>query len=122
MSNFYWYIRAAETRVECASSMLVLTMLLILLNGCATSQEIAHDEVSVQGVVSVRGHEPFTELVLQTADRNYYVLKFADPEERSRMQNASPASFAVRGEVYRDVWGSRAFAHLRVLEWAPTSN
>lgn len=122
MSNIYWYIRDGKMRFRRALTVLPAIALLFLVDACTTTQQAVRDEVSVEGVVSVRGNEPFTELVLQTPDRNYYVLKFADPAERSRMQNAAPASFAVTGEVYRGEWGGRAYAHLRVQEWQPVSS
>lgn len=119
MSKVYLHIAAAIRRHRVTSTAATALLLLLLVDACATTQPTSMDAVRVEGTVTVRGNEPFTELVLQTPERNYYVLKFGSQEERSQMQNAAPASFAVSGDVYRDVWGSRAFAHLRVRSWQP---
>lgn len=97
---------------------LLPVILVLLASGCGTSRTTPADIVTVEGVVSVRGNEPFTELVLETADRNHYVLKFESEEERTQVQDQSPAPFEVSGEVYEGVWGSRPFAHLRVQTWS----
>ena len=119
MSKFYLHIAAASAGKARASLFMIAALLLLLMDGCAVPRSSAQDAITVEGGVSVRGNEPFTELVLQTDDRNYYVLKFASPEERGRVQNQAPSRFVVTGDVYRDVWGGRAFAHLRVKSWQP---
>lgn len=90
-------------------------------SGCSAQAPLVRDVVIAEGLVSVRGAEPFTELVLETTDRNYYVLKFASPEERAAVQDASPAFFRVEGDVYRGEWNGRAFAHLRVESVEPAA-
>src|SRR5690606_1229018 len=122
MSKIPLHIDGAISGYPRVVGTLCAAILLLFLDGCATGRPAGMDAVQVEGMVTVRGNEPFAELVLQTRERNHYVLKFASEEERTQMQNMAPASFAVEGEVYRDVWGSRAFAHLRVWSWEPTGN
>jgi hypothetical protein len=118
MSKFYAHIRPKQIVGRRLLPGVFGVLVMLSIDGCASSGAAWEDTVEVEGVVSVRGNEPFTELVLQTSDRNYYVLEFDNPDERSRMQQATPATFSVRGPVYRGVWGSRAFAHLRVRAWS----
>ena len=67
----------------------------------------------------MRGNEPFAELVLETADRNSYVLTFEDPAEEAAIQNQAPTRIRVRGELYQGHWNGRDFAHLQVNAWEP---
>ena len=117
MSNIPLHIDGPLHPVDRVYLRPAVALLLLLLAGCTASRPATMDTIEVAGMVTVRGNEPFTELVLQTSERNHYVLKFESPEERTRMQNLAPATFTVAGEVYRDVWGSQAFAHLRVRRW-----
>ena len=68
--------------------------------------------IAVEGLVSVRGNEPFTGLMLVTDDRNSYILVLPDDTARGEVQRASPGRFRVSGTPYKDVWQGRDFAHL----------
>lgn len=117
MSKFYQHIAGEGNSAVHLTGWTINFVMLLLLVGCTAPRAAQQDTITVSGIVTVRGNEPFTELVLQTEDRNYYVLKFSNPEERGQVQNMSPASLEITGDVYRDIWGSRAFAHLRVDAW-----
>lgn len=118
MSKFFLHIRAMQSRARRLIPIGICVLAMLLVDGCASSRVAWEDTVTVEGIVSVRGNEPFTELVLETSERNYYVLDFDEPSERSRMQQEAPGTFTVSGPVYRGVWGSRAFARLRVRAWS----
>lgn len=97
-----------------------LLVIFMLLAGCISSQERdASDSLTVEGVVSVRGHEPFTALVLRTEMRNEYVLNLEElPEDRRNLlSGGAPGRIRVTGELYKDVWNGMDYAHLRVTCW-----
>ena len=86
--------------------------------GCSHLKPPAPSEaLTVEGVASVRGNEPFTRLILTTEHRNSYVLRFSSAERRGEMQREAPASFRVTGRLYRDSWQGREWAHLDVQSW-----
>jgi hypothetical protein len=80
---------------------------------CAGPQTVAEAPITVEGVVTVRGNEPFTGLWLDTDARTHYVLVL-DPAERAGLAN--PARYRVSGHVYRDDWNGMSMAHLDVFE------
>jgi len=59
----------------------------------------------------VRGAEPFTGVVLTTADRNSYVLTLT-PDQRASL--VTPARLRVTGRLYAGEWRGMSFAHLEV--------
>ncbi|MEM9664259.1 MAG: hypothetical protein AAF970_04945 [Bacteroidota bacterium] len=97
--------------------------LLVLLGallgaGCAGSGEAMRDaSVTAEGRITVRGNAPFTAVMLETDQRNLYVLE-ADARALSALQTAGRAT--ITGHVYTDIWNGRPHAHLRVTAWAPT--
>ena len=94
--------------------------LLILAASCAASKSGKPDDLlTVEGWVSVRGHEPFTKLVLRTDQRNEYVLneEALAAEEQIELPSDEPAHLRVTGELYKDYWNGRPYAHLRVTSW-----
>lgn len=76
---------------------------------CSAERVPPADEITVTGTVTVRGNEPFTAYVLETAQRNAYVLRFDDVEPPS-----TPASIRATGRLYADEWAGRAYAHIDV--------
>ncbi len=73
--------------------------------------------LTVEGIASVRGNEPFTRIMLTTDERNSYVLAFSSEEQRSELQRQAPARFRVSGRLYADSWQGRTWAHLEVDSW-----
>ena len=86
--------------------------LLFVLSGCmATSGTSVKDQVTVDGMVTVQGAEPFTGVVLTTADRNSYVLVLT-PEQRAAL--ATPARLRVTGRLHAADWRGMLYAHIDV--------
>ncbi len=81
--------------------------------GCALSVPILETEtITVMGVATVRGNVPFTTVMLETEERNLYVLVL-DDEQRAALDRTLPARLRVTGELYRGEWHGRPIAHLR---------
>ena len=70
-------------------------------------------------MVTARGNEPFSAYVLETDDRNYYVLNL---EEADRQGYTTPARIRATGTVYVNDWMGRPFTHLRVRSWLMVDN
>ena len=93
--------------------VLVFTPIFLLV-GCTGTRPAAPSEpITVEGRTSVRGNEPFAEYVLQTDDRNAYVLTFEDGADLP----PNPARLRVTGTLYLADWNGRPYAHLRVQSW-----
>ncbi len=100
--------------------MRVLLLLLLILGavGCAgpassTSGTTGMQEfITVEGRVSVRGNEPFSGVVLQTDQSNYYVLAL-DAAQRAAMVPTLPARYRISGLLYGAEWNGQLYAHLR---------
>ena len=90
---------------------IVPVVALTLLAACSGAQMVTEQVVEVEGRVNVRGNEPFTAVVLQTDDNNYYVLTLSE-EQRAGLVN--PSRQRVRGVVYAGEWNGQRWAHLRV--------
>lgn len=98
------------------------SLLLVLLSlgwlGCAgaagtASQATPSDVITVEGQATVRGNTPFTGIMLETGQRNTYVLVF-DEDEKRTVQADLPARLRVTGVLYVDDWNGMPYAHLRV--------
>lgn len=83
--------------------------------GCSTPQKAHQDVVTVDGIVTARGNEPFVRYVLETPEGNLYALRI--PEEK-RAEFQTPAKLRVTGRVYVEDWHGRPFTHLDVAEWS----
>lgn len=94
----------------------LIALVLILVAGCASTVPNACGLFVVEGVVSVRGNEPFTALMVETDSRHSYVLDLAD-DERAALQNAAPGRFQVEGYIEPGTWAGRPYTHLRVTGW-----
>lgn len=100
-------------KISYTLSTLFITMLtvgLVTISGCSIPK-VAESTLTVEGVVAIRGNEPFTAIVLETQSRNYYVLKLAPDERRDLI---TPARYRVRGRLYLDDWNGRNYAHIDV--------
>ncbi len=84
-------------------------------SGCAASRP-AENEITVMGDVTARGQVPFVVQVLETDDRNAYVLVM---DEAQRARYVNPARLRVTGVVYVAAWNGRPFTHLRVTRLEP---
>ncbi len=74
---------------------------------CAADRESVADVVTVEGMVVARGNEPFARYVLETSDRNAYLLVFREAVE-------TPARLRVTGRLYLEEWMGRSHAHIEV--------
>jgi len=100
-----------------ASTLYVTGLLLIfIVSGCATTEKTTSDEntITVEGMVTARGNEPFSAYVLETDSRNFYVLNL---EEADRGGFSTPARIRATGSLYLTNWMGRPFTHLRVSTW-----
>lgn len=93
----------------------LLVSMVIVLFGCTASRAPSHSR-TLEGEVTVRGHEPFTAVILQTRGRNYYILKLSIEQRRVLI---TPAPYRVTGRLYMDDWNGRSYAHLEVVELLP---
>ncbi len=103
------------TPVHC----LVVAIMTLFLVSCATTGDTPADAqiLTVEGGVTVRGNEPFTDLFLETDQRNSYVLKL-EADERREMQRAAPGQFRVSGRLYRGDWNGLPYAFIEVADWS----
>lgn len=91
-----------------------LLLLATMLGGCATGLSVpAAERVTVTGDITVRGNEPFTEVVLITDDNNWYLLDMTSEQRDALM---TPARATITGPVRLGEWNGRPFARLRVDE------
>lgn len=100
-----------------------LTLLLLFFvglylgTGCAspeTTRTATNESVlTVEGTITLRGNEPFTTYVLETEDRNSYVLNLEELADEQQ-SFTTPVDARVTGALYADTWGDRPYAHLRV--------
>ena len=91
--------------------MSLWVVLLLGCTGCAGSAPAAGDQISTTGTVTVRGNEPFTAVVLTTADRNSYILELT-PDQRTAL--VTPSEQDVTGLLFLADWNGRPYAHIRV--------
>ena len=73
------------------------------------------DMIQVEGYVSARGNAPFSRVVLETDDRNFYVLAL-DREAEGRLRAALPGRYRAVGILMMGEWDGRPSAHLRPIE------
>lgn len=94
-------------------ALLFSAVALLIQTGCSSSRTAEMDLAEVQGTVTVRGNEPFTAVMLQTMEDNWYILDLT-PEQRSGLVN--PSVQRVRGQIFLGDWNGRPFTHLKVVE------
>ncbi len=90
-------------------------LLFMGLASCAANREPAADIITVEGVVAVRGNEPFAEYILETSDGNAYLLVFPEAVE-------TPARLRVTGRLYPGEWMGRSHAHIEVHAYEELSD
>lgn len=81
-----------------------------------TSRPAADNTVTVEGVVTVRGNEPFTAYMLETSEGNLYILEL---QESMSADLVTPSRLSVTGRMAE---GERSgapspYAHIEVDEW-----
>ncbi len=93
----------------------LLVSMVIVLFGCSASRAPS-DSLTLEGLVTVRGNEPFTAIILQTRGRIYYILKLSIEQHRVLI---TPGSYSVTGRLYQDNWNGRNYPHLAVIKLLP---
>ena len=95
----------------------LLLLLATMLGACATGSSVpAVERISVTGDITVRGNEPFTEVVLITDDNHWYLLDLTQEQRRMLL---TPARARITGPVSLGEWNGRPFARLRVDALVP---
>lgn len=122
------YIRQPTTLTM--MHIFLLLFLLLFGFGCASNTTVTqtpgasrytmYDEITVEGEVSVRGHEPFTAIMLETNQNNVYVLKL-DEEMQQQLPSRLPARYRITGILTADTWQGRTYAHLQPTSLEPLS-
>jgi len=96
---------------------LCLVVLVMMLAGCSVGAVLpASDVITVTGDITVRGNEPFTEVVLITQENNWYVLDLTRDQRAALM---TPARARVTGILRLGEWSGRPFTRLKVDELVP---
>ena len=80
-------------------------------NTAATAMQDA-EMITVEGQASVRGNTPFTAVLLETSQRNLYVLVL-DDAERQALEADLPTRLRVTGMLSIDTWNGIRYAHLK---------
>ena len=88
-------------------------ILLVILSFQCTMLRQSSGSVTVEGRASVRGNEPFTSVLLETAEGHAYVLVFTD-DERATLDASLPAQIRVTGTVRVAKWYGLPILHLSV--------
>ncbi|MFQ5571504.1 MAG: hypothetical protein ACE5G0_17635 [Rhodothermales bacterium] len=77
-----------------------------------TSKPTRADTITVEGWASVNGHEPFSVILLETDQRNFYVLAVEEAEVPA-LKRLLPARYRVTGTLYMAEWNGQSHAYLR---------
>ncbi len=91
-------------------------LLVLLLAGCAGGLAAIEQSTSITvvGRATVRGHEPFTAVVLETNQQNLYVLVLDDTRWNAT-RAALPTRLRVTGVPYAGWWNNQRLAHIRPM-------
>ncbi|MEQ9104669.1 MAG: hypothetical protein RIE53_08230 [Rhodothermales bacterium] len=82
-------------------------------SGAQGSSQHSGPEITVEGMVNSFGAEPFAAVILNSDERNSWVLELS-AEDRDRLM--MPARVRATGTVYAADWQGRLRAHMRVRE------
>lgn len=95
---------------------LSIVLLMVLASSCSAPRAAFVDRITVEGMVSVRGNEPFTAVMLESDGRNLYVLRL-EPADRAAL--LTPQRYRVTGVLSVDDWNGVRLTFLDVEEMAP---
>lgn len=108
---------SVQRPIPVSRHLVMLFVLAMMAGACATGSSIpAQDVITVTGDITVRGNEPFTEVVLITDDNNWYLL---DLTREQRSDLLTPARATITGPVSLGEWNGRPFTRLRADEIVP---
>lgn len=89
----------------------LLALLFLVCASCTGPRAGFMDRITVEGILSVRGAEPFTGVFLETDERNSYVLRL---DAASRRGLDMPGRRRITGILSVDTWNGVRLAHLDV--------
>ena len=116
MSFYIIHFRPSNVRKSIVAAVLFLS-LSISLFGCATTTSTDRNsdgsQITVEGRAVVMGNVPFARLILETKDRNSYILEMDGAMRDSLM---TPAQIKVTGKLKVGEWNGRPFAQIKVSE------
>ncbi|NND71133.1 MAG: hypothetical protein HKN43_06110 [Rhodothermales bacterium] len=93
-------------------TILTIALLSICLTGCTTAENTASaDIITVEGRVNQRGNTPFQAWMIETSDRNSYILVW----DAEGGQYSTSKNYRVTGRLYVDQWNGKDYAHLDVI-------
>lgn len=96
------------------ASLLVLVFGVLVVASCSSPERLTQAEITVEGMVTARGNEPFVQYFMETEDRNYYVLRIPEADLAAFR---TPARLRATGRVYVETWNGRSYTHLDVSSW-----
>lgn len=95
---------------------LSIALLMVLVSSCSAPRAAFVDRITIEGMVSVRGNEPFTAVMLESEGHNLYVLRL-EPADRAAL--LTPQRYRVTGILSVDEWNGVRLAFLDVERLAP---
>ncbi len=114
MSFYITYFRPICFFKRLSTAVLLFSLSGLLL-GCATTAQndgrTALNQITVEGRAMVMGNVPFAKLILETSDRNSYILEMDRAMRDSLM---TPAQIRVTGKLVRGEWNGLPFAQIHV--------
>lgn len=110
--------RSAHSLITTVPTLMVLLVAALTWVGCSSSSRTPSNgesgsEITVEGIVNSFGAEPFAAVILNSEERNSWVLLLT-PEDRSRLM--MPARVRITGRVFAADWQGHTRAHMRVRE------
>lgn len=106
---------SAAMRIITTAAVYLAGVLLLGSDGCAANQSASSNTITIEGVATARGNEPFSAYVLEAEDGSLYILNIPDS---IRADFYTPSRLTVTGRLYQDEWNGSPFAHVEVSEWA----
>lgn len=97
-----------------AQASLLVLLFGVLVAGCSSPERLTQAEITVEGMVTARGNEPFVRYFMETENRNYYVLRIPEADLSAFR---TPARLRATGRVYVEEWNGRSYTHLDVSSW-----
>lgn len=92
---------------------LLAVLLIGAMVGCVSVAPTAQNQITVEGRAVAMGNVPFAKLILETSDRNSYLLEMSREMRDSLM---TPAQIRVTGSLSVGAWNGRPFAQIQVSD------
>jgi hypothetical protein len=106
---------STAARIFTTAAVCLAGVLLLGTEGCDGNRSASSETVTIEGVATARGNEPFSAYVLEAEDGSMYILNIPDS---IRTDFYTPSRLTVTGRLYEDEWNGSPFAHIEVAEWA----